>query len=584
MIAVLGEESVNGVKPRFVQSIFFLVLIASVLSCRTGLSPSTSSTSWQSLLSPLPTPTRYVPPPTPTPFVPTPTPTLGTVPTLTPPKLREWPTPTPTPLPFQAERARQFVVECEGIPADQLFVHRENVVIRPSTGEELWIGRILDTDSGHYFEVWVDSVGRVDRLPDFSEQAAAQIAERENIPSEQLVVVNSVNAVFPLTRQLVWRAKIIDSKGTAFFEANFDLDGNPVDVEAIQAAEESARQTQCHKLDDGLCLVLLKKSPQEMQDVSIWLYTEAYVDVVTSRIADSGYEHRQSGQSVYARLPKQFILELATLDAVRFIGADWPAKTVPLDSNLFFAFEEAGGEVALKVRTEKIYGCCNFEIDAEFSQPSQERLEIAISGIYHPEICLTVLGPATLEVNLGALDGKYELDFTYEKLKDHHRLTVSPEHIALRPGNVAFTWSQYERWLRLPPDTVWFVTEAPIVDRSGTPVAVDRLAYDLTAEAFFAAVEDLGAEPFTPIEGVYSNRRFIPPWPSWSQPHKGYTQIPIDDRSFHSFKWPHIRYYHYTGPITRLAELLREYYTEVFWVTGYTWDGKYSTPDGFRDD
>lgn len=253
-------------------------------------------------------------------------------------------------------------------------------------------------------------------------------------------------------------------------------------------------------------------------------------------------------------------------------------QTVPLDSNLFLAFEETGGRITLKVWTEKFYGCCNFQVDAELSYPGRQQIEIAIRGVYRPKVCLTEMGPATWKVSLGRLDGAYELAFIYKGLRDRYRLTASSVSITLEPDEVQFTWPKYEMWLRLPPEAIWFVARARTVDPEGKTVYLDRSSYQAEVERFFAALEGLGAEPFVPPEGVYSNRWFVPPWSNWWQSDSGYIRIPINARSFHEFKWPDIRYYRYAGAPERLKELVQNHSSAAAWITGYTWEGERLKP------
>ena len=545
-------------KTRSVQYILIIVVMGWLTACN-----GTQLLREQSPLSPLPSPTHPAAdliPPTPTP---TSTTSSG---------LREWPTPTPTPLPPQAERARQFVAEQEGIPADQLHLHWESTILRPSTGEELWAGRILDTASGHYYEVSVDASGHAAYLPDFSDQAVALIAEQEGIPAEELIVANTVNAIFQFSHQFVWRAKIIANGD--FYEVNFNLDGNPVDITAIERAEELARETQCPKLEIALCQTLLRSSSDDTQHVRIFLREEADPGIVVRRIGEAGYEYHRDGQVVYAQLPKYLILELTALDAVHQIISHWVARTVPLDSNLFFAFEEAGGQITLKVWTEKIYGCCNYEIDAELLHPNPREFEVMVKGIYRPAECLTTTGPATWEVNLGELDKVYDLVFIYEDLRSHHRLTISPESIVVKTEETEFTQPKYETWLRLPPDAIWFVAQARAVYPEGTSATVERSTYEADVERFFADLEKLSVEPFVPQEGIYSNRWFVPPWSGWWQSEGEYILIPIDEHSFYHFKWPDIRYYHYSGPAEPIRELIQGYSSAIVSIAGYTWEGE----------
>ncbi len=63
----------------------------------------------------------------------------------------------------------------------------------------------------------------------------------------------------------------------------------------------------------------------------------------------------------------------------------------------------------LNCATDEIYGCLNFRIINRFAVGSGT-IEIWLDGIYKPEVCLTALGPATANIELGALaHGNYNV-------------------------------------------------------------------------------------------------------------------------------------------------------------------------------
>jgi hypothetical protein len=234
---------------------------------------------------------------------------------------------------------------------------------------------------------------------------------------------------------------------------------------------------------------------------------------------------------------------------------------VPLESNLFLSFEESGGDLALKMWTERIYPCYNYRVVADLIAPGPA-IKINIEGIYQPGLCGLALGPARQEVKLGQLDGAHNLVFIYQGLRDRYRLAVSSERITLTPKRVGFTRPIYETWLRLPQDAVWIVAGARMVTVERTPTVPDRAVYTAEAERFFSRLEEMGAERFNPQEGIYSSIWFAPPWSGWSREDRGYP-----------FKQPDIRYYHYSGSATQLQELVENYPSEAVWIAAYTWRG-----------
>jgi hypothetical protein len=252
-------------------------------------------------------------------------------------------------------------------------------------------------------------------------------------------------------------------------------------------------------------------------------------------------------------------------------------QATSLDTNIIFALEEVNGQVILKMRTEKIYGCANYSIDAHLNRPSLQGLKVVIKGIYRPEMCLNMIGPAYLDINLGQPDGMYDLTFVYEEMQDRYHLTTSPDRLTVQAIEAQFTWPKYETWLRLPPDSVWFIASAYPWNEQITPIAVDRSAYEAEVEQFFATVEALGAAPFTPSEGIYTNRRFAPPWPSWWQWKWDIVQMPLDDYRWRELQWPDIRYYHYSGPLAKLQALVQNDSEPLVGVLAYTSNGPLHT-------
>jgi hypothetical protein len=155
---------------------------------------------------------------------------------LTPSPLRMWPSPTPTPLPAQAERARRFVSAQQNISLERLSLYSADTVLCPSTSEELWLGRIIDTKEGYYFHVLVDLAGNVAYAPDFSTRAIEMISQREDIPAEELFIGNKAYVVFPVTHQATWHALIVVNKikDVPEYSVALDLEGQPVDFKALE--------------------------------------------------------------------------------------------------------------------------------------------------------------------------------------------------------------------------------------------------------------------------------------------------------------------------------------------------------------
>ncbi len=540
----------------------------------------TFSPAYPDLASPGPYPGPSTPQPYPGPSIPqandtpTPIPTPVSVPTNTPPAVLSWPTPEPTPLAAVAETARRFVTAQAGVTADSLRLEMELRALRPSTGEELWIGRFIDISTGRSAWVQVDTAGQPAFLPDFSAVAREQLAQARNIPLEQVEVASAVYTTFPFSRQVAWLANLFDSQNGEWMRMAFDLDGRPVDIQALQQAESDARQGQCGKLYEDLYRSLLLLPPEATRLVEIYWLEGSDPAAVINWLEATGLAYQSKEISIQATLSKEAIYQVAALDPVSHIGPGYADQTVALDSNLLFSFEEAGGNLVLRMRTEKIYGCSNYPIDARLDHPGDSRWLITVRGILRRVMCETALGPAEWETTLGALDGEYELVFEYAGTQDRYRLTVTSRAVRVEVLANAFTWPRYSQWLRLPPGTVWFVAQACQGTALATPVPIERSVYREKLKEFFAAVESLGLEPLIPEEGIYSNRDFIPPWPAWHLVKGDRVEIPLDENRSSELHWPEIRYFKGSGEPGQFSGLIENYRSQSICIGVYPWTGE----------
>lgn len=505
-------------------------------------------------------------------------PQLSTVPppTLTPPALVVFGTPTPTPLPEQAQLARQFVATQKNISLETVLFEWNAPVVHPHTGETLWVSNLRDMNTGKQYFVSIDAQSQVSFLPDLSSQGLASVSERENIPIEQLTIVNRAFSVFQFTKQVVWQAKIDDTLGHQTYGITLNLAGEPVDLPALKLAEETATQAQCQKLDQGLCASLLDKPFDYPVFVHILLKENADPTPLLQQLGDQ-YEYIPEYRHLTAELTKQEVFDLAPMPEIHQIW--WGIVThFPLDKHLLLAFEEVSGQLSLKLQTREEYGCANMLINSELATPVTQKIEILIHGVDQDgEGCLASMAPAIQTLSLGVLNGTYELTLTYENFQDSYWLTVTPEIVALEPITQSFTWGQYPSWLRLPPDTIWLYVFAQEQNIERTPIAPDQVSYNALVAEFFTKIEQLGAEPFVPTPGIYSNANFVFPWPEWWSSLNERTVIPIDYHSFHLLKWPVVRYFYFRGDLQQVNTFVQTFNTTHEIATGWgrTWNGAF---------
>jgi hypothetical protein len=130
------------------------------------------------------------------------------------------------------------------------------------------------------------------------------------------------------------------------------------------------------------------------------------------------------------------------------------------EGRLFFAVSEAypGGKegiepsLFLSMETEKIYGCCNFSIEA-FFQHVGSLLSVDIRGIHQPDICLTALGPAFWGDFLELEEGVYSLEFLDGFQKNVFEVRVTQDAVTVAGASGAgggFALPKYTAFWRYP--------------------------------------------------------------------------------------------------------------------------------------
>lgn len=108
----------------------------------------------------------------------------------------------------------------------------------------------------------------VDRLDTVALQL---VADQHGLAVENLSVVNSARASFPLTRASAHSFKVLDSATNSIFSVALDGQGKEVSTEAMDLAETTAVAARYGKLDPKLADFLVVAAEDERLAVSIWL-------------------------------------------------------------------------------------------------------------------------------------------------------------------------------------------------------------------------------------------------------------------------------------------------------------------------
>ena len=118
------------------------------------------------------------------------------------------------------------------------------------------------------------------------------------------------------------------------------------------------------------------------------------------------------------------------------------------DGNISFGFETEP-RIALSMRTEKIYMCGNYTIEAAMSVAGDD-IFIDISGIIAPDICYCGCDVARAFIPLDIREGVHRLHISYGIVSDSYIFTVMPALVTVREEVSRFTAADCEIYWRYP--------------------------------------------------------------------------------------------------------------------------------------
>ncbi len=117
----------------------------------------------------------------------------------------------------------------------------------------------------------VEQVEQVQPADQFQQAALETAAKEYGLPVETLTVGHSTTAEFPLTGQVAYQYKLIDSVSGETYAVALDPSGQPVKFEQLEAAELAAYDAKYGKLDAALADYLTGQAPEAAVEVMIWL-------------------------------------------------------------------------------------------------------------------------------------------------------------------------------------------------------------------------------------------------------------------------------------------------------------------------
>jgi hypothetical protein len=117
----------------------------------------------------------------------------------------------------------------------------------------------------------------------------------------------------------------------------------------------------------------------------------------------------------------------------------------PIDSAIIFSvtydstnlIQNHSGFILL-LKTEKIYGCSNFEVVSAVSI-NRDNISVQLFGIDGQELCETALGPATSRIPLDLKSGSFNLGINYKKKSDKYSLLINDLNVSVVEVDTSFT-------------------------------------------------------------------------------------------------------------------------------------------------
>lgn len=121
--------------------------------------------------------------------------------------------------------------------------------------------------------------------------------------------------------------------------------------------------------------------------------------------------------------------------ALLVISCSRNAYEQPIDSDIIVHVEEREQAYVLVAETEKEYGCVNYPIKYSYRRVGQ-KIKVKFKYIEEIDACLTAIGPARCEIDLGFEeldpDTEYELELKLNRKTNYGSLLLSdPNRITL---------------------------------------------------------------------------------------------------------------------------------------------------------
>jgi hypothetical protein len=182
----------------------------------------------------------------------------------------------------------------------------------------------------------------------------------------------------------------------------------------------------------------------------------------------------------------------------------------PIDSKILFNVSEyhhgltiGEPKIFINLSTEKIYGCFNYSIESN-KNIKNRNIDIYLSGIYKPDVCLTACGPARKEMELKNLSGIYKINIKNKVFIDRYDLHITDSYIQIKGDTTKNTKPSNNLYWRYPENSMAYICGTTNETSTIFTEFLDTLLSEIELEEFF--FPDSGIIPYpTKSSGYWHN-------------------------------------------------------------------------------
>jgi hypothetical protein len=150
-----------------------------------------------------------------------------------------------------------------------------------------------------------------------------------------------------------------------------------------------------------------------------------------------------------------------------------------------------GRTFSLLCATEEEYHCMNYSLN-RYVQTAGRTISVLFTDVSLSGFCLTALGPATAEINLGKLSpGEYSLQFTIKNTFFETALTVTEHSYFINDQSAEWIKIKTPGLNKIPANTVWGY------------IGYNEDSLKATADLFIDSLKSIGAVEGNFNEGYY---------------------------------------------------------------------------------